>query len=228
MGFESIGNAPVEPLHYPVGARRSRLGQSAFDFERTAQWVKRMVARGLALSGRKQAVAEFLAVVREQLTIFIWQAVVQGLQIRLGTGGRVVARDLNKHPARGPFDGHEQVAPLALIGLCGRFSTSMCRSPGWSLLPLLPLLPLLWAARGIWGSRALRLPRRGGADSGPGPSARRPRTSHSRVTASGSSKRSSKVRHSQRCQQGQARRVAQLRARGDDTHRVRRRADASM
>ena len=72
-------------------------------------WVFRTFPAG------KQAVCELLAVVGQQLGDPEWTGLVQCLQEGLRTGGRLVGLELHKHPARSPINGHEQIAPAALV-----------------------------------------------------------------------------------------------------------------
>ena len=62
-----------------------------------------------------QAVRELLAVVCQQLVDPDRTGLVQCLQEGLCTGRRLVGLELHKHPARGPVNGHEQIASAALV-----------------------------------------------------------------------------------------------------------------
>ena len=116
MRLEYIANAPIEALHYPVGLGRPGLGQPVLDAKFRAQPVELMFSSGLALARGKQAVCELFAVVRQQLDDPQRAGLVHGLQETACARGRLVTFNHHEHPARGPVDGHEQVAAPGLIG----------------------------------------------------------------------------------------------------------------
>lgn len=79
-----------------------------------------MIAARLALLAGKQAVGELLAVVGQQLGDPDRTGLVQRPQKGLRTGGGRAGLELYEHPSRSLVDGHEQVAPVALIPHLGR------------------------------------------------------------------------------------------------------------
>jgi len=85
-----------------------------------AQFFKLMVTRGLALTACKQPVDELLAVVGQDFLHLDRARLVQGVQERASGSGRLVALDLNKHPARGAINSDKQIAPAGLIGHLGQ------------------------------------------------------------------------------------------------------------
>ena len=85
------------------------------DAQLLAQLIELMVAAGLALPAGKQAIRELLAVVSQQLGDPDRTGLVQRLQEGLRTGGCLVGLELHEDPARGPVDGHEQIAPAVLV-----------------------------------------------------------------------------------------------------------------
>ena len=115
VGLQDVCNTPIEPLHHTVGSRCSGLGQPVLYAQLLAQLIELMVAAGFAFPAGKQAVCELLAVVGQQLGDPEWTGLVQCLQEGLRTGGRLVGLELHKHPARSPINGHEQIAPAALV-----------------------------------------------------------------------------------------------------------------
>lgn len=79
-----------------------------------------MVARGLALTAGKQPVGELFAVVGQNFLHLDRARLVQCIQERASGSGRLVAFDLNEHPARGAVNGHEQITPAGLVGHLGQ------------------------------------------------------------------------------------------------------------
>ncbi len=120
MGFEHIGNAPIKAFDHAIGSGRAWLGQAMFNVQGLAQLIKLMGARGLALTAGKQPVSELLAVVGQDFLHLDRTSLVQGVQKRACGSGRLVALDLNEHPARGAVNGHEQIAPAGLVGHLGQ------------------------------------------------------------------------------------------------------------
>jgi hypothetical protein len=114
--FEYISNAPIEALNHAIGSGRAWLGQAVFNAQGLAQLVKLKVARGLALKAGKQPVSELLAVVGQDFLHLDLTSLVQGVQKRASGSGRLVALDLNEHPARSAVIGHEQITPAGLVG----------------------------------------------------------------------------------------------------------------
>lgn len=114
--FEHVRNPAIETLDHTVGSGRSGLGQTVLNVQLLAQQVKLMVAAGLLLSTGKQTVGELLAVVAQDARDLDRTGLVQGFQENPGVAGRLAGFDLHEHPARGPVNGHEQVASLALAG----------------------------------------------------------------------------------------------------------------
>lgn len=80
-----------------------------------AQLIELMVAAGFALPAGKQAVCELFAVVGQQLVDPDRAGLVQCLEEGLRTGGCLVGLELHKYPTSGSVNGHEQIAPAALI-----------------------------------------------------------------------------------------------------------------
>ena len=115
VSLEDVGNAAVETLDHAVGSRCPGLGQPMLYAQRLAQLIELMVAAGLALAAGKQPVCKFLAVVRQKLIDSDRAGLVQCLEKRARTGGALVGLDSHEHPARGPVDGNEQVAPPGLV-----------------------------------------------------------------------------------------------------------------
>ena len=116
MGFEHIGNTSVEALDHAVGSGHAWLGQAMFNVQGLAQLIKLMVARGLTLTAGKQPVGELLAVVGQDFLHLDWASFMQSVQKRASGSRRLMALDLNKHPARGAVNGHKQIAPAGLVG----------------------------------------------------------------------------------------------------------------
>lgn len=89
-----------------------------------------MVARGLALTAGKQPVGELLAVVGQNFLHLYRTSLVQSVQKRASGSGRLVALDLNEHPARGAVNGHKQIAPAGLVGHQGQVFDIDVDQPG--------------------------------------------------------------------------------------------------
>ena len=102
MGFQHIGNAPIEALEHAVGEGRAWFGQAVLNVQGLAQLIKLMVARGLTRATGKQPVGKFLAIVGQNFLHFDWASLAQGVEKRAsGSGsGSLVALDLNEHPGR--------------------------------------------------------------------------------------------------------------------------------
>lgn len=115
VASQHIGNAPVKALDHAIGARRSGFGQPVLNAQACAQLIELMFPCGLPGPRGKEAISELLAVVGEHLLNAHRAGLVHGIEKRLGTGRRLVLLDLHEHPARGAVDGHEQVAPTALV-----------------------------------------------------------------------------------------------------------------
>ena len=115
VGLQNVRNAAIEPLHHAIGSGCPGLGQPVLYAQFPAQLVELMVAAGFAFLAGKQAVRELLAVVCQQLVDPDRTGLVQCLQEGLCTGRRLVGLELHKHPARGPVNGHEQIASAALV-----------------------------------------------------------------------------------------------------------------
>ena len=92
------------------------VGQAMLDAELLAQLVKLVIPRGLALTRGKQVVRELFAVVGQQFDNLERASLVQRFEEAVCAGRRFVFFDRHKHPARGPVDGYEQVAPAVLVG----------------------------------------------------------------------------------------------------------------
>ena len=120
MGSQDIRDPAIEALHHAVGLGRPGLGQTVFDAQGQAKLVEFMVSRRLAVAGAEQAIREFLAVVGQDVGDASRTGFVQGVQEGLGGGRRLVGLDGDIHPARGPVDGHEQVAPAGLVDHLGQ------------------------------------------------------------------------------------------------------------
>ena len=120
MGFEHIGNAPIEALDHAIGSGRAWFGQAMFNAQGLAQLIKLMVARGLALTAGKQPVGELFAVVGQYFLHLDWARLVHGVQKRASGSRRLVALNLNKYPARGAVNGHKQITPAGLVGHLGQ------------------------------------------------------------------------------------------------------------
>lgn len=120
MRFEYIGNAPIEAFDHAVGSGRAWLSQAVLNVQCLAQLVKLMVARGLALTAGKQPVGELFAVIGQNFLHLDRASLVQGVEERSCGGGRLVALDLNEHPASGAVNGHKQIAPAGLVGHLGQ------------------------------------------------------------------------------------------------------------
>ena len=115
MAFEDIGNSPIEAFDHAIGARRSGLGQPVFNAQAGTQQIELMLSCGLARSRCKKPICELLAVVGEHLLNAHRTSLVHCIEKRFGTGRGLVLLDLHEHPAGSAVDGHEQVAPAALI-----------------------------------------------------------------------------------------------------------------
>ena len=118
--LQYIGNATVETFNHAVGARRFRLDQAVLNVQLLACLVKHVLAAGLALTAGKQPIGELRAIVGQHLGDPDRASLVHCLQKGLGIGCRLAALDLHEHPARGPVDGHKQIAALAFIGHLGQ------------------------------------------------------------------------------------------------------------
>ena len=115
VGLQDVRYAAIEPLHHAVGSRCPGLGQPVLYAQLLAQLVELMVATGFALPAGKQSVCELLAVVGQQLVDPDRAGLVKCFEKGPGTGRCLVGLELHEHPARGPVDGHEQVAPLRFV-----------------------------------------------------------------------------------------------------------------
>ena len=116
MGFQQIGNAPIEALDHAVGAGRAWFGQAVLNVQGLTQLIKLMVARGLMRATGKQPVGELLAIVGQNFLHLDRASLVQGVEKRASASASLVALDLNEHPARGAVSGHKQIAPAGLVG----------------------------------------------------------------------------------------------------------------
>jgi len=130
MGFEYIGNAPVEALDHAVGLGRAWFGQAMLNVQSLAQLIKFMIARGLALTACKQPVGELLAVVGQYFLHPHRASLVQSVEKRACSSGRLVALDLHKHPACCTVNGHKQIAPTGFVGHLGQVFDIDVNEPG--------------------------------------------------------------------------------------------------
>ena len=120
MGFEHIGDAPIETLDHAVGSGRAWFGQAMFNVQGLAELINLMVVRGLTFTAGKLPVGELLAVVVQYFLDLDWASLVQGFQKRASGSGLLVALDLNEYPARGSVNGHKQIAPAGLVRHLGQ------------------------------------------------------------------------------------------------------------
>ena len=116
LGFQHIGNAPIEALDHAVAAGCARFGHAVRNVQGLTQLIKLMVARGLTRATGKQPVGELLAIVGQNFLHLDWASLVQGDEKRASGSGSLVALDLNEHPARGAVNGYKQIAPAGLVG----------------------------------------------------------------------------------------------------------------
>ncbi len=166
---QHISNAPIEAFNHTVGAWRSGFGQPVLDAHAGAHLIELVLPRGLPGSRGKEAISELFAVVGEHLLDAHRAGLVHGVQKRLGAGRRLVLLDLHKHPARGPVDGHEQIAPAALVLHLWQVLRKRSGNPSSNAAVMLPLLRLVNQPRrrGEHGSRTgAALPGGGGGVSG--------------------------------------------------------------
>lgn len=91
-----------------------------FNVQGLAQLIKLMVARSMALTTGKQPDGELLAIVSQDFLHLDWASLMHGVQKRASGSGRLVALDLNEHPARGTVNGHERIAPVCFVGHMGQ------------------------------------------------------------------------------------------------------------
>jgi hypothetical protein len=119
VGFEHIGNEPIEALDHTVGSGSAWLGLAVLNVQCVAQLVKLLVSRGLALTACKQPVGELLTVVGQNSLHLDRASLVQSGQEQASGSGRLVTFDLNKHPARGAVNGYKQIAPAGLVRRLG-------------------------------------------------------------------------------------------------------------
>ena len=113
--LDQVADAPVEALDHAVRLGMARRAQAMFDAQGDATHVEGVAARGdPVLAG--ETVRELAAVVGEHLLNSHRGGLLEATKKVGAAGLGLVAVDAKEHPARGPVDGHEQVAPMGLIG----------------------------------------------------------------------------------------------------------------
>ena len=125
--LEHVADAAIEALDHAIGFGRAGLGQAVLNTQLLAQLVKLVVPRGLALTRGKQAVRELLAAVGQEPGDLERSGLVQRLEEAAGAGRSPVFLDRHKHPARGPVNGHEQVAAPGLVSHLRQVFDIHCR-----------------------------------------------------------------------------------------------------
>ena len=119
MGGQDLGDPTVETFDHAVGLGGTRLGQTMLDTQGRAEFVERVLARGLPLFRTQQPIRKFLAVIGEQLRDPDRAGPMQRFQEGLGRCGGFVGFDLNEDPAGRAVDGDKEVAALILAGHLG-------------------------------------------------------------------------------------------------------------
>ena len=112
---DDFPDSGIESLHHTVGLRMARRAQAMLDAQAFAAHVKVMAPAGLfGLAG--EAISELRAVVGQHLGDDHRRGLVNALQEVHSTGLALIVVQADVHPARGPVDGHKQVATLGLVG----------------------------------------------------------------------------------------------------------------
>ena len=115
VGFQHIGDAPVEALDHAVGLGRFRRGQPVLDAKLGAEMVELMVLRGGACPGRKEPIGELFSVIGQCFGDPDRAGPMQIAQEPSGIRGRLGGQDAHEHPPCRPVDGHVQVTPGRLV-----------------------------------------------------------------------------------------------------------------
>ena len=110
-----LADAAIESLDHAVGLGVAWRSQPVLDAQAGACHVEGMFARSL-FGTAGEAVGELAAVVGEHLLDDHRRHTLQPAEEVGAAGLRLVAVGPEVHPARGPVDGHEQVAPVPLVG----------------------------------------------------------------------------------------------------------------
>lgn len=101
---QQFGNAVIKALDHAVGLRPARRDDPVFDTTRGAGSVETMVAGGLTLALRGQAVGDFLAVVCKKLLDLDGTGGDQPIEKPLHDRSGRVEQDLEIDPPGGPVD----------------------------------------------------------------------------------------------------------------------------
>ncbi len=126
MGLQDVADAPIEPLHHPVGLRGSGFGQAMLDAQGLTQLVKFVFPGWLAVFGAEQPVSELLGPVGQQFRDLDGTGLGERLQESTRGGRGLVGLDGDEYPAGGAVNGHEEI-PRVSSPICGRYLTSRCR-----------------------------------------------------------------------------------------------------
>ena len=113
--LDQVADAAVEALDHAVGLGVPGWAKAVLDAHRRAGHIEHMAARGRAgLAG--EAVGELAAVVGQDVLDFHGCGALEAAQEVDAALLGLVAVAAHVDPARGAVDGHEQVAPMGLIG----------------------------------------------------------------------------------------------------------------
>ena len=115
MRTQHLLNPAVEAFDHAVGLRRTRPCQAVFNAQSLTQRVELMLTTCFLYSLAKQPVGEFLAVIGQKRANPERRSARQRVQEGLCSGCRLAVLDCHEYPARSAVDGHEDVAPCALV-----------------------------------------------------------------------------------------------------------------
>ena len=113
--MENLADAAIETLDHAVGLRVARRAQAVLDSKRLAAHIEFVApARLSLLTG--EPVRELTAVVREQFDDLHGGCPLKSIEEVHAAVLALIGVDVHEHPACGAVNGHEQIAPLALVG----------------------------------------------------------------------------------------------------------------
>ena len=169
-GGQDFADATVEALDHAIGLGMSGRDEAVRDLVPGADPIEGMVAGRLAWSGGAEAVGNRRAVIREHRGDRERRGLDQAVEKGAGMVGAFGRQDLDVDPARGAVDGGEKVLAAVFIGHLGQVLHLDMHEARFVVLERL--------GRGGLGRALHAAPGppvgtpRGGAGSGPGPSAR--------------------------------------------------------
>ena len=113
--LHDLADSAIKALDHVAGLWVTWRAQAVLDIQRFATHVELVASRWLALFAG-EAVGELATIVREQLDDLHRRSSLQAVQKVHAAVLALISIDAHEHLARGPVDGHEQVAAIALAG----------------------------------------------------------------------------------------------------------------